>query len=202
MNFFSETETETPPAPGSVFALGYGDPDTTRFVSSREKLAQALGCGVRTVATMLSEPGNPGRTQNGSYDLAKWKTYFAARKNEIAGDDCEDSDFALTSAPGNIKQALQSELLRERRAKADLAELNAAARRGELVELASVKKEVASIAASLRAFHHREMTVEAVNVLAFRLALDDNQVGALVEFMEEFHLAFCKKISEWGAVSD
>lgn len=189
MSFFAETETATDP--GAHFALGYGEVDVTRFVSSREKLATSLNCSVRCVAAMLAEPGNPGRTQNGSYELEKWRAYFAARK-PAENDEAPDK--------ASVKRELQNAVLRERLAKAEIAELNAAARRGELVELASVKKEVAALAARLRAFHHREMTVEAISVLAHRLALDDWQVGVLLEFMEEFHLSFCKKISEWGAV--
>lgn len=191
MSFFAETETTG--MQGSALELSYGDADRTRYVSSREKLSHELGCSLRLVSMMLNEPGNPGRTQNGSYDLQKWKPYFSTRKN----DDDDELDLSI---PGkNTKQELAEAVLRERRAKAELAELNAAARRGELVELSQVQKEASEFSARLRAFHHREMTIEAVNELAIKLELEDAQVAALVEFMEDFHIRFCRKVAAWGS---
>lgn len=185
MSFFAESESGSPSPP--AFALSLGEADSVRFVSSREKLADELGCSLRLVGSMLSAPGNPGRTQNGSYDVREWKAYFSKR-----GDEREADNF-----PAASREEMASVKLREMRAKAEIAELNAAQRRGELVDLATVQKEATEFSARLRAFHHRELTVEAVNVLTVKLALEDAQVAALVDFMEEFHFEFCKKVSEW-----
>lgn len=194
MSFFAETEPAS--QPGSVFALSYGDADVTRFVSSRDKLARELGCSLRLVAFMLNEPGNPGSTQNGSYDVRKWKTYFANRKKENEGEDGEPGrELDLGK---NTKAELAQAKLRELRAKAEIAELNAAQRRGELIDLAAVQKAAREFSVRLRAFHHREMTIEAVSELTVRLCLENAQVGALVEFMEDFHIRFCRKIAAWN----
>lgn len=87
-------------------------------------------------------------------------------------------------------------MLREREAKADLAELNAAQRRGELIEVSEAENAAFEFAARLRAVHARAATVDAVNELSNLLELDSDQTTRLSLFMEKFHDEFCKKISE------
>jgi len=179
------------------FVLDYGEEDSTRWVSSRDALARELGCSTRLVAQMLLEQGNPSRNANGTYDLRKWKAYFAERKNGLKNGifpEIPDSD--------RLKTDLAEAVLRERRAKAEKAELEAARARGELIPVALVEDAAQNFSARLRAFLLRELTVNAVNELCNKLFLDNAQLAELAKWAEDFHFRFCKKVSEWKIPED
>lgn len=178
-----------------MFTLDYADVDSRRYVPSRRTLAAALGCSVRTVADMLLEPENPGKTENGSYPLESWKRYFAERKKAREEEDAPVDDAPDAAETASLPRQMKRAMLRERLAKAELAELNAAARRRELVELSEVKNAAYQFSARLKTVHARAATVDAVNALAVLLELDSAKTARLLEFMEKFHDEFCAKIS-------
>ena len=168
-----------------MLTLEHSDSDARRFVPSRRELAAALGCSEKTVANMLLEPGNPGTTLNGSYPLDAWRHFFKVRKEG-------KSELAPEGDPGEMKKAV----LRERNAKAEKAELEAARMRGELIAVADAEKIATEFSSRLRALHHRRATVEAVNELSFSLFLDGEQSAKLLEYMEKFHENFCNAIAD------
>lgn len=158
-----------------------------RFVSSKDKLADALGISVPTVSRMLREPGCPGRTQNGSYSVEAWQSFVETRK--LAGGDLEGESAA------DEKSQAREYALRERKAKAELAELRVQKERGELVAVVEVEKAAREFAMRLRKYHERACTVEAVSELAGALGLEGREFSVLLEFFERFHENFCRKIT-------
>ena len=70
---------------------------------------------------MLKEPGNPGRTANGSYEVEKWREYFEERR-ELVGDNlslsAEDSSrLAVARIRREEARAAREELLLEKERK-------------------------------------------------------------------------------------
>lgn len=127
---------------------------------------------------MLKESGNPGRNPNGSYELDKWQTFYDTRE---------------ASARLNTPDA-RGVALREREAKAALAELRLEKERGTLVELAIVEKAALEAAAKIKAVHFRSACVDAVSRIAAALALDRSGTGKLLEEMRAFHDDFCATV--------
>lgn len=170
-----------------ILTLTSPSADARRFVPSRRELAAALGCHEKTVANMLLEPGNPGTTLNGSYALEPWRIFFATRKKNadpFAGADSADA-----------KREHREAMIRERKARAEKAELEAARLRGELIDITEVEKTVTEFCGRLKGIHHRAATVDAVNELTVELELDTDQTAKLLLYMEKFHTAFCEKVS-------
>ena len=106
-----------------TLTLTHPDEDVRPFVYSRDELAVALGISVRKVAELLKFPDCPGRNSNGSYPLKEWKEFFKKYDARAAGNDRE----------------LYAIRLRERAAKAELAELEVRERLHELVRCADVR---------------------------------------------------------------
>ena len=181
-----------------MFSLDYPDADARRFVSSQEDLAAALGVSRRRVCSLLKIPGNPGKTANGSYPLRAWKEFYAAERERVEKEEDDRSVVSLSGGSADEKAELRAAVLRERRAKAEKAELEAARLRGELVAAADVEKTVVEWSARLKGIHHRVATTDAVNALATELALDSEQTGKLLLFMEKFHDRFCAEVSADG----
>ena len=174
-----------------TFALESPSADVRRFVPSRRELAAALGCHEKTVANMLLEPGNPGTVANGSYELEPWRAFFKSRTEE-------KDTFALGDDAREAKLEHRNALIRERKARAEKAELEAAKLRGELVDVADVEKTVTEFCGRLKGIHHRAATVDAVNALSVELELTRDQSAKLLLFMEKFHTDFCEKVANTG----
>ncbi len=178
-----------------MFSLSLCDSDTRATVPSRRALAQALGCTEKIVSVMLIEPGNPGTKPNGSYPLQAWKTFFEERKKRRAEEKENADGLSLSGGSADERAELRAAVLRERRAKAEKAELEAARLRGELVPAAEVEKSVTDFCSRLKGIHHRSATTDAVNELATALALDSEQTGKLLVYMEKFHDRFCAEVA-------
>lgn len=162
-----------------MFSLSYSF-EGKKTAANKLELANALNCDVSTVSRMLNEPGNPGRELGNVYDIEKWREYFSARGDVPA--NAADS--------GDIDGARR----RERIAKAQLAEINVAKARGELLsgELEALQK----FAARLREVARQTFTVSAVNSLASKLGLSVDQTFMATDILEKAFDDFCHEISE------
>lgn len=175
-----------------IFTLSSDSRDARTHVSSRRALAEVLGCSETTVARMLIEPGNPGKTLNGSYRVEPWKNYYAARSREA-----EDADDSLGGATVSLSSELKMEQAALVRAKRRKAELDLRAREGELLEIAVVEKQAFEFAAALAAQHKRSATVDLFNSLCSLLRVEKEDVPALLDALEKFHDDFCRKVQEF-----
>lgn len=189
------TNAETPAndnAKETPFALEYGVA-APKFVSSRRALAAALGCTEKIVNLMKLEKNNPGTTTNGAYDVNKWLFFYSERQKRLHGED-----IFLDPDEPDTKKSLAGELrlatLREKKAKADIAEFTAQQKRGELINAAVAKKEAFSFAAKLKAIHARLLTVDAVNEISIKLGLSAEKTADLVNYMETLHDIFCQRV--------
>lgn len=176
-----------------MFTLSYSDVDNRKFVSSRRKLAEALGCSEITVSRMLIEPGNPGTKPNGSYELDVWRNYFAARSARQR--EQEDDTLVLDGKP-SINAEIKQEQLAFARAKRRKAELDLQAREGELIELSDVENTLYGFASKLAATHKRAATVDLFNEICSSVAVDKAGASALLEILENFHTAFCEQVQK------
>lgn len=162
------------------FSLDFAPHDTRARVFSIQELANALHCSESLVKHMLKETGNPGRNPNGSYELDKWNAFFEAREKTR---HLESGDAKSVS-------------LRERSAKAALAELRLEKERGSLVELAVVEKSALEAASTIKAVHFRTACTDAVSRISAALMLDHTGTGKLLEEMRLFHENFCAAVME------
>lgn len=163
------------------FSLDYAGTDVRKRVSSIQELSDVLGCSESLVKHMLKESGNPGRLPNGSYDAEKWKSFYLSR----------DGNLTI-----NAGESARDIVLRERAAKAALAELKLERERGNLIPSEEVEKAASEVAARIKSIHFRSACVDLPSKLSALLGLDRMQTGALVGALRAFHGEF------FGAVSD
>ncbi len=115
-----------------VFTLEYANKYAHRLCSSQDELAVALNCSRRTIARLLKEPGNPGKTANGSYRLDQWSEFY----DKI----CEEIGTQNLLTPEKREQLTEIRLRRDT-AVARREELLTAKLEGRLVELTDVKAQ-------------------------------------------------------------
>jgi phage terminase Nu1 subunit (DNA packaging protein) len=113
---------------------------------TREPLAERFGVDVRTITNWVAE-GMPQRTRSGKV-VYSWPECLKWREQRIR-DDARATRFA--EGDEDKKKQMADARLRTALAEADQAELDLAARRGELVPVAFMREEFDRIAMALRA---------------------------------------------------
>lgn len=157
------------------------------WARNQAELGAALGCDRRTVARYMKVDGNPGRTDDGRYNVTAWKLWA-------------DQHGHLRAAPGSKKENLELKalLLKNERAEMDLAvakgELNS------LDETCSVLSALfAGLAAKLTTLKHDlapAVVGETVPEATKRLG------AAFNDALNELSLAdWAKKKRFWQSVS-
>ena len=76
-----------------------------KFAKKQSELAEIIGVDRRTIQRWLKEPGNPGKRDDGRYEIASWK-HFAKLKGHKSGDD---ESGGVTAKDQNVR--LQNEKL-------------------------------------------------------------------------------------------
>ncbi len=154
-------------------------------------LAAAVGVSKATIDRALKEPGNPGRNSNGTLNIERWKKYIAERKQRIEqGSSLGDSEPAQS-----VAAELKVARLRKEQAQAEKAELDLAARRGELIPLADAEHAAFKFSSLLRARHKRAVTCDLFNALAGAINIPREQLPAILDILEKFHHDFATTIS-------
>lgn len=75
------------------------------FAKKQSELAEAVGVDRRTIQRWLKEPGNPGKRDDGRYEISAWK-HYAKLKGHNTG---EDDGGGMTAKDQNVR--LQNEKL-------------------------------------------------------------------------------------------
>lgn len=153
-------------------------------------LAAAVGVSKTTIDRALKEPGNPGRNSNGTLNIERWKKYMAERKQRIEQGTLDDSEPAQS-----VAAELKVARLRKEQAQAEKAELDLAARRGELIPLADAEHAAFKFSSILRARHKRAVTCDLFNALAGAINIPREQLPAILDILEKFHHDFATTIS-------
>lgn len=161
---------------GDDFSLDYGNTDERKFARSRDELAQILGCATITVARMLKERGNPGRTANGSYVVAEWREYYDERK------DASDEMLVLDSED---RSRLGAARIRREEARAAREELLLEKERGTLVSVQSVEAEWLSAYEKIKEIFHAEIVEKETDPETFD-ALEDRFRLAILKIAKAF----------------
>lgn len=167
-----------------MFNLDFAETDTRLFVPNKKELAAVLGCDLSTVSRMLDEPGNPGREIGNVYSVQKWRDYFSSRGNIPAGTEAA--------------AVIDSAKVRERVAKAALAEIALQKARGDLLE--GELEAVRNFASRLREVVKREIVVNGTNAVAAEFAFDRAQTGRLYEILNHIYGSICDAVSAGATV--
>lgn len=162
---------------GSGFKLDYGNADERKLARSRDELAQILGCSTITVARMLKERGNPGRTANGSYVVADWREYYDERK------DSSDDALALS---GEDRSRLGAARIRREEARAEREELLLEKERGRLVAACDVETAWLAAYEKIKQIFHTEIVEKEADPETFD-ALEDRFRIAITKIAQSFN---------------
>ena len=169
-----------------TLTLDYADADVRKFVYSRDELAFALGCSVRKVAELMKVPGCPGRLTNGSYPLPAWKKFYR--------------EFDPRSAE-SVRE-LEKIRLRERAAKAQLAELLVRERIGDLVRMSAAVEIIRAFAVGVRDELGARMQGALRDAVILKLGLDNAGAEALAAAFENFRREFCASVARRAATTE
>lgn len=131
-----------------TFALESEEPGMRGYETSLDVLAARLGISLRTLHAWRARGDAPPRKANGTYNVAEWHEWALVRGFLDGGDAENACEIAGTNDRENAA-LLREAVLREKRAKAERAELELAIRRGEVCELAAVEKTWNTAAATL-----------------------------------------------------
>lgn len=133
---------------GESFTLENETPGFIGYETSLDALAARLGISLRTLHAWRARGDAPPRKANGTYNVAEWHEWALVR-GFLDPDAAENADEIAGATDRENAALLREAVLREKRAKAERAELELAIRRGEICELAAVKKTWNSAAAAL-----------------------------------------------------
>lgn len=82
------------------------------FAKKQSELAEAVGVDKRTIQRWMKEPGNPGKRDDGRYEIAAWKAY-AKLKGHKCGEDSVGSAKDQNTRLQNEKLLFQLKVLKK-----------------------------------------------------------------------------------------
>lgn len=124
-----------------VAALADGQDGAPSFAHSIVELSAALGCSRRTITRYLRRDGNPGSRADGRYDVTAWRTFL--RQFGALDEDAEPESEELDGSDPHLRGKLMA-------VKIEMAKLELARMRGELVSVESVRQLGAELGGAIR----------------------------------------------------